>query len=822
MYMEDGVMRKESFFFICIALLLAPINDMAFGYEANPPSWEDQNDYSIAIGEPVIDGVISSGEWDAAEWINIGGNVYGGGTWPNCYPNDLTDVMWANLWSPETNLIYVAVQCTDTSHNFSTYVSWNTQDDLEVYVDAGQSNLNGYNSNFRYGQHYFLGPDGVGGDWVYLDDQPAGALMPGGRAVGVDGDVITYEFAITPYEELDLVTPGNSIIKTLQVGDVVGLDICMVTADQATETTFMCEHSYPVSMWSNAGNLLDLTLVGSYSAPKASNESPPDNENNVDPNVVLNWTPGDFAVYHDIYFGTDYNDVNDANTSDSTGIYRDTIDVNNWPVGQTLQLGQIYYWRIDEVNETDPCSPWKGDVWKFKVKSATLIDANLGDLTGDRFVDFDDLAVMAGGWLTDDTRADIAPISDEGVSISGGDGIVDMKDLAVLSGGWLGESLLMSSNALDFCRKQLLETIYTESTNAYPSETDYGYTYWWKTFAPTATEGWTLGFFPGCLWYMYELTGDIYFLMEAVMWTNPLQNQKNNTIFGDHGFVLLDSYGHGYRLTGETSYRDIVIQGANSLASRYDPDVGCVRSWSWGSWADGSKFTVVVDTMMNIEILFWGARHGGPSDLYDKAVSHAYKTRQNHVRADGSTYHVVVYDENTGAVSYKTTHQGYSTESTWSRGQAWALYGFTMSYRETGDPNFLETAEKVADYFVDNLPADSVPYSDFEAPGIPNVEKDSSAAAIAASGLLELCTLVSDPCDQEKYYDTAKDILTSLCTRYPYGGYLAQDTDGSAISPSILRRGCKMYGDSENGLIYGDYFFLEALMRYKGLTDFYY
>ena len=355
---------------ICAVLLPVLINGVGFAYEANPTTadggpWLDQNDYSIVQGQPVIDGVISPGEWDNAQWINIGGNVYGGGTWPNCNPNDLTNVMWANLWSPETNLIYVAVQGTDTSHNFGTYVSWNTQDDLEVYVDAGQSNLYWYHPDFRYGQHYFIGPDGGGGAWVRLSDQPADALMPGGYAVGVDGDVITYEFAITPYEQLDLATPGNSIIRTLEAGDVVGLDLCMVTADVSQTTTFMCEHSKPVGLWKDASHMLDLTLVGAMS--KAYNESPSDGQIGVDTTVVLSWKPGDSAAFHEVYFGTNGQEVADANTSDSTGIYRDTIDVNSYPVGETLDLGRTYYWRIDEVNDADPCSPWKGSVWSFTV-----------------------------------------------------------------------------------------------------------------------------------------------------------------------------------------------------------------------------------------------------------------------------------------------------------------------------------------------------------------------------------------------------------------------------------------------------------------------
>lgn len=451
--------------------------------------------------------------------------------------------------------------------------------------------------------------------------------------------------------------------------------------------------------------------------------------------------------------------------------------------------------------------------------------ADKGDLTGDGFVDMDDMSVLAGDWLTDSIVSDIAPIDSNSVCMADGDGVVDMKDFALLSENWQSDSLLMSSNALEFCRERLINTSNTEVTTAYPSETDTAYTDWVKTFPPgfpDSKEGWTLGFFPGCLWYMYDLMGDPAFLSLATTWTTPLSTQASNDIFGDHAFVILDSFGHAYRLTNNPGYKLTVLQAAGSFADRYDPDVGCVRSWSWSDWATPPKFTVVVDTMMNIRILFWSARNGGPASHYDKAVSHAYKTRQNHVRPDGSTYHVVVYNQDTGAVMYKTTHQGYSTESAWSRGQAWALYGFTYVYRETNDPNFLDTAKLTADYFVDNLPEDYVPYCDFEAPEIPNIERDSSAAAIAASGLLELCTLVDDPVYEQKYYNAARNILTSLCTRNGDGGYLGQDSAGNPTSVSILKGGCVAYSfrREQRGLIYGDYFFLEALMRYKGLTPF--
>ena len=428
---------------VCVVLVVGLVNSVTFGYEADPPNWEDQNDYSIVTGQPVIDGIISPGEWDDAEWINIGGNVYAGGTWPDCDPNDLNNVMWANMWSPETNLIYVVVQGTDTSHNFGTYTSWNTQDDLEVYVDAGQSNVSGYQSDFRYGQHYFIGPDGGGGAWVYLNDQPAGVLMPGGYAVGVDGNVITYEFAITPYEELDIGNPANSIIKNLQVGDLVGLDVCMVTADEAQNTTFMCEHSYPISLWREAANLLDLTLIGVFLT--AHNESPSDNQTDVAADVVLSWKPGKYAAFHDVYFGTDYNDVNDANTSDSVGIYRgrQNLDVNSYDTNDYaadgLFPGRTYYWRIDEVNEAAPCGPWKGAVWSFTAECDMVVAIQF---------DWTDLAAFAKQWLVEGgTIAQQGWCCGADLNHSGG---VDFFDFALLGQSWLEVQPLGAIYYVDF------------------------------------------------------------------------------------------------------------------------------------------------------------------------------------------------------------------------------------------------------------------------------------------------------------------------------------------------------------------------------------
>jgi unsaturated chondroitin disaccharide hydrolase len=255
----------------------------------------------------------------------------------------------------------------------------------------------------------------------------------------------------------------------------------------------------------------------------------------------------------------------------------------------------------------------------------------------------------------------------------------------------------------------------------------------------------------------------------------------------------------------------VVLTGARSLATRYSPVVHAVRSWNNPSGAPASDFRVIVDNMMNLELLFWAAKHGDDPALATKALNHALTTAREHVRPDGSTYHLVIFDSGTGAVKRKQTVQGYSDSSTWARGQAWAVYGFTMAYRESRDSRMLATARKVADYFVAHLPADKVPYWDFALPSLTGQPRDSSAAAIAASGLIELSQLDSDATRKARYLGAAKGILTSLSSK----AYLAEGTS----SRSILLHGTanKPGGHYDRGLIYGDYFFLEALLRYRAL-----
>ena len=438
------------------------------------------------------------------------------------------------------------------------------------------------------------------------------------------------------------------------------------------------------------------------------------------------------------------------------------------------------------------------------------VGADKGDLTGDSFVDIDDVAVIADNWLEDYPRADLAPINDPNVGISDGDGIVDLKDFGLLAQNWKDESLTVSSNALDFCLSQILATeasyFGTHGLDKTVDRTDVGYLQWdtstYYRNNPDYTEGWTNGFWPGCLWYMYELTGDPAIKTQAMLWTERIEGMKDYTQFRDHGFVFLCSYRNGYRLGGAecSDYIDVINTAATTLGiAGYKPAVGCIDSWDWGTHE--FTHTTIIDTMMNIEILYWASKNGGPAFLYDWAVNHAYKTRDYFVRADGSSCNTIIFDEVTGEPDVNDCNPA----EPWSRGQAWGAHGFAIAYRETGDPNMLETAQAMTDYFLDHLPTDMVPPQHFNT----TENKDSSASAIMAAGLLELCTLVTDPNDQERYYNAAKDILTSLTTSYLDGGFMA---DGSDVC--LLRQS----NGQIRAFIYGEYYFVEALMRYYDMT----
>jgi len=247
---------------------------------------------------------------------------------------------------------------------------------------------------------------------------------------------------------------------------------------------------------------------------------------------------------------------------------------------------------------------------------------------------------------------------------------------------------------------------------------------------------WTSGFFPGMLWYMYEYTGKNEWRTKAEEFTLLMEKESRNSGSHDVGFKVYNSYGNGLRLTNNAEYRKQVIQGAATLITRFNKNVGCIRSWDFGTW----QYPVIIDNMMNLELLFAATRLNGDSTYYKIAVTHANTTMKNHFRSDFSCFHVMDYDTVSGKVIGGSTLQGYADNSAWARGHAWALYGFTMCFRETRDPAYLKLAENIASFLINHprLPSDKIPYWDLDVPDITKEPRDASAAAIMASALYEL------------------------------------------------------------------------------------
>lgn len=328
------------------------------------------------------------------------------------------------------------------------------------------------------------------------------------------------------------------------------------------------------------------------------------------------------------------------------------------------------------------------------------------------------------------------------------------------------------------------------------------------------TDDWVSGFFAGTLWYMYELTGDENWADHARKHTEVLDTIQYLTWHHDVGFMIYDSYGNGLRLKNIEGYKDVCVNTAKSLSTRFRPKAGVLQSWNTdrGWQAErGWECPVIIDNMMNLELLFKATEFSGDSTYAKIAVSHADKTLENHFRPDWSCYHVVDYDLNTGEVRRKCTAQGYADESAWARGQAWALYGYTVAYRFTHDKKYLDLAEHVADFLFNSptMPEDLVPYWDFNAPGIPDEPRDASSAAVIASGLYEL----SYHTGKAEYKEKADKIIESLSTP---AYRAAQGTNGGFILMHSV--GSIPHGSSiDVPLNYADYYFLEALIRKQNI-----
>jgi unsaturated chondroitin disaccharide hydrolase len=320
---------------------------------------------------------------------------------------------------------------------------------------------------------------------------------------------------------------------------------------------------------------------------------------------------------------------------------------------------------------------------------------------------------------------------------------------------------------------------------------------------------WTCGFFPGSLWYLYEATGDARWRAAAEQQTAGLESVQHNTHTHDLGFMLYCSYGNGLRLTGNPAYATVLATGAATLSQRFNPVVGSILSWDPRK---GWKFPVIIDNMMNLELLFWAAKTADAPRLREIAIRHADTTLQNHYRPDGSCFHVVDYDPADGKVLHKQTAQGAADDSSWARGQMWGLYGFTLMYRETRDPRYLAQAQKIAGFVMNHprMPADKVPYWDFDAPGIPDAPRDSSAAAIMCSALYELSGYV-DAETGRRYATYADDQLRSLASP----AYRAKPGENHDFLLMHATGNHPANDEIDVPINYGDYYFLEALLRCK-------
>ena len=344
----------------------------------------------------------------------------------------------------------------------------------------------------------------------------------------------------------------------------------------------------------------------------------------------------------------------------------------------------------------------------------------------------------------------------------------------------------------------------------------------------TRKNDWTEGFYPGCLWYVYEYTNKEDWKKAAIKWTESLEPLKKMTNHHDIGFLMYCSFGNAYRLTGNEAYKDVLVESARSLCTRFNEKTGCIKSWNYRkSWngKDEWFYPVIIDNMMNLELLYFATKVTGDSVYAKVANRHAETTAKNQFREDYSNYHVVNYDAETGEVLNQATCQGFSDNSAWARGQAWAIYGYTMAYRETHRQDFLDMAVHTADFWLNhpNLPEDGIPYWDFNAGQedyVPDwnydpeifkvVPRDASAAAIVASAFLELSGYVTDG---KKYSAAAAHILKSLSSP----AYLAEP--GTNCNFILMHSvGSIPHGEEiDVPLIYADYYSLEALMRYKNM-----
>jgi len=320
---------------------------------------------------------------------------------------------------------------------------------------------------------------------------------------------------------------------------------------------------------------------------------------------------------------------------------------------------------------------------------------------------------------------------------------------------------------------------------------------------------WCSGFYSGSLWYIFEQTKDAEIKKDAEKALKILEPNQTYTGHHDLGFMMFCSFGNAYRLTGKPEYKEIIQNSAQSLATRFRPEIGSIQSWNKNKYFN---CPVIIDNMMNLEMLNWASDNGGDARLKEISVKHANTTIANHFRPDFSSYHVVDYDLTTGKVIRKATWQGAANTSAWARGQGWALYGYTMMYRFTKDTKYLDQANGIANFILNhpNLPADKIPYWDFDAPFMPFSNRDASAGALIASALLELGQYVGAH-EKNTYKQAAETMINALASSAykaklgENGGFLLKHSTGALPLNSEI----------DVPLVYADYYYLEALARYK-------
>ena len=329
------------------------------------------------------------------------------------------------------------------------------------------------------------------------------------------------------------------------------------------------------------------------------------------------------------------------------------------------------------------------------------------------------------------------------------------------------------------------------------------------TIKKVPSKNWVSGFFPGNLWQIFELTKDDRYLQRAKQWTAFVEKEKFNNKTHDMGFKVFCSFGQGLKHYDNQTYKEIIVKSAQTLITRFDKNVGSIRSWDFNK--DKWNFPVIIDNMMNLELLFEATKMTKDSTYHKIAITHANTTLKNHFRDNNSTWHVLDYNPANGDVNMRVTHQGINDDSSWARGQGWAIYGFTMAYRYTKNKKYLEQAKATAAFFTNhkNMPEDGIPYWDFDAPNIPNEPRDASAAAIVASALIELYSFTQD----ENYLNYSKKVLSSLQTET----YVLPK---NIEAPFILNHCSGDWSkrlEMDEPIVYGDYYFLEALLRIKSL-----